>query len=138
MDRELDCAYDNVYVWIYALDTTLQQYTVIHNIYDDFRYIHGLGIQGVFWQCQYDGLGIQRVEHQLLAELNWNMDMTEEEFEELLCRILEKEYGDRVVVYQRLHRHMAEIAADSRLLAVLGLDLSGPVGYKVQHGLLCA
>lgn len=85
---------DNVYVWIYALDTTLQQYTVIHNIYDDFRYIHGLGIQGVFWQCQYDGLGIQRVEHQLLAELNWNMDMTEEEFEELLCRILEKEYGD--------------------------------------------
>ena len=84
---------DHIAVWFYALDTVLLQYSVINNIYDDFRYFRDRNVDIVFWQCQFDGTGIQRVEHQLLAELNWNMDMSRDDFEALLCRILEKEYG---------------------------------------------
>ena len=84
----------NMYVWVYALDTMLAQYTVTDTIYKDFRYLADLGVKGIFWQCQFHGLGIQRVEHQLLAELNWNMEMTEDDFEALLCDILRREYGD--------------------------------------------
>lgn len=84
----------NIYVWFYALDTALAQYTVTDNIYSDFKFFSDLGVKGIFWQCQFDGLGIQRVEHQLMAELNWNRDMTEEEYEELLMDILHREYGD--------------------------------------------
>lgn len=85
---------ENIYVWFYALDTALAQYTVTDNIYRDFKFFADLGVKGIFWQCQYDGLGIQRVEHQLVAQMNWNTDMTEEEFEALLMDILYREYGD--------------------------------------------
>ena len=84
---------DNVYVWFYALDSVLQQYTTIGNMYRDFRYFRDLGINGMFWQCQFYGLGIQRVQHQLLAEFQWNMDISEADFEYLLCDILKKEFG---------------------------------------------
>ena len=84
---------DNVYVWFYALDSKLQQYTTIGNMYRDFRYFRDLGINGMFWQCQFYGLGIQRVQHQLLAEFQWNMDISEGDFEYLLCDILKKEFG---------------------------------------------
>ena len=84
---------ENVYVWFYALDGALQQYTTIDNMYRDFRYFRDIGINGMFWQCQFDGLGIQRVQHQLLAEFQWNMDISEGDFEYLLCDILKKEFG---------------------------------------------
>ena len=84
---------ENVYVWFYALDGALQQYTTIDNMYRDFRYFRDIGINGMFWQCQFDGLGIQRVQHQLLAEFQWNMDISEGDFEYMLCDILKKEFG---------------------------------------------
>ena len=85
---------DKMYVWDYALDTALGQYTVTDVMYQDFRYLAKLGVRGIFWQCQFDGLGIQRVEHQLLWQLVWDIDMTEDDFEEHLCAILRREYGD--------------------------------------------
>ena len=84
---------DNVYVWFYALDSVLQQYTTIDNMYRDFRYFRDLGINGMFWMCEFYGLGIQRVQHQLLAEFQWNMDISEADFEYLLCDILKREFG---------------------------------------------
>ena len=84
---------DNVYVWFYALDSKLQQYTTIDNMYRDFRYFRDLGVEGMFWMCEFYGLGIQRVQHQLLAEFQWNMDISEADFEYLLCDILKREFG---------------------------------------------
>ena len=84
---------DNVYVWFYALDSKLQQYTTIGNMYRDFRYFRDLGVEGMFWMCEFYGLGIQRVQHQLLAELQWNMDISEADFEYMLCDILKREFG---------------------------------------------
>ena len=85
---------DHITVWFYALDQKYLQYSTINNMYSDFRYFYDHNVDGIFWQCQFDGLGIQRVQHQLLNEYNRNIHMTEAEFEETLCRILEKEYGE--------------------------------------------
>lgn len=84
----------NVTVWHYALDSVLQQYTILDVLLDDFRYFDELGVRGLFWQNTYHGFGIKRVEQQLGAEINWHKDMTDEEYEAELCRMLEREYGD--------------------------------------------
>jgi len=84
---------DNVYVWNYALDPVLKQYTVLDVMLQDFRYMKELGVKGMFWQNTYHGFGIKRVEHVLGLDVNWNPDMTDEEFEAKLCRLLEREYG---------------------------------------------
>jgi len=85
----------NVYLWPYTLGTGLKSYTVLDNIYDDYRYFAELGIRGIFLESEDPGaFSVKRIEHQLVAELNWNTDMTREEYDALMCTLLEREYGD--------------------------------------------
>lgn len=85
----------NVYIWPYTLGTGISSYTVIDNIYDDYRYFAENDVRGIMLETEdFGNFSIRRVEHQLIAELNWNIDMTREEFDALTCRILEREYGD--------------------------------------------
>jgi len=85
----------NVYLWTYTLSTGLKSYTVIDNIYDDFRYFAEMGVCGIYYEADdYGSFNIKRVEQQLAAEMNWNPNMTREEFDSLYNTILEKEYGD--------------------------------------------
>jgi len=84
----------NVYVWYYTLDTGLMAYCMVDDVYYNLRYFYEQGIKGIFYQCASDGSGSRRVEHQLTWQMNWNPDMTEEEYETKLCEALEREYGD--------------------------------------------
>ncbi len=84
---------DNIYVWFYSLDTNFHDYTVIDTIYNDFKYLAEHDVKGVFWQSTNHGLGMKRIDHQLAYELNWNIDMTEEEYYDLYTQLLEEEYG---------------------------------------------
>ena len=84
---------DNVVVWYYALDTVLHQYSILDFMLDDFRYMDEHGIRGMFWQITHHGFGVKRVEQQLGVEINWDRDMTDEEYEAELCKILAREYG---------------------------------------------
>lgn len=84
---------DNIYVWFYSLDTNFHGYTVIDTIYKDFTYLARNKVKGIFYQSTNHGLGMKRIDHQLVYELNWNIDMTEEEYYELYYKLLEKEYG---------------------------------------------
>jgi len=85
----------NVWIWFYTLGSTLQQYTVIDNIYADFRYFKEIGARGIFLESEnYGDIRIKRVEHILMREMNWNSEMTSEECESVICSILEREYGD--------------------------------------------
>ena len=85
---------DNIYIWFYALDNNVHQYTTIDQLYDDFRFFYECGVKGVFWQHPYHGLGITRVELQLGMAINYDPEMTEDEYYALVDRLLEKEYGD--------------------------------------------
>ncbi len=84
---------DNMYVWTYALDTSLQQYTIIDNLREDFLYFRDNDVRGMFHEAENWDLGIRRIEFALMAELNWNPDMSESEYEALICKLLEREYG---------------------------------------------
>ncbi len=52
------------------------------------------GVKGVFYNADTEGFGVEQIRYQLLAELNWRPDMTDEEYEALMCELLEKEYGE--------------------------------------------
>ena len=85
----------NVYARPYMLFNDIQEYTVIDVIYEDMMYYKELGVVGVYYETEYIGFGIKRVEHQLLNEMNWEMsgEFTKEDYNELLKEILYKEYG---------------------------------------------
>ncbi len=85
---------DNLYVWFYALDINFYDYTVIDTVYKDFTYLTKLGVKGVFYESEYRGFSPKRIEHQLFYELNWNKDMTEDEYYALYEKLLAKEYGN--------------------------------------------
>ena len=85
---------DNFYVRNYGLNQHLLDSILIDNIYDDMRYFRDVGVKGLLYELQGYGLGIKRLEKQLVHEMNWNPDMTREEYDALFCDILENEYGD--------------------------------------------
>lgn len=85
---------DNICVWYYTLGTALQAYTVIDNIYDDYKYLAEHNVKGLFLETEnYGEFGMKCIENQLEYEMIWNTDMTREEFEEYYKKLLEKEYG---------------------------------------------
>jgi len=85
----------NIYVWYYTLGTGVQSYPCYDNIYDDYQYFVANNVKGIFLESEDHGeFSIKRIEHQLIQELNWNIDMTREEFDALKDKLIEKEYGD--------------------------------------------
>lgn len=86
---------ENVYVWHYYLPQHLLQYNVVDDVLlRDFRFFRECGVKGVFYNADTEGFGVEQIRYQLLAELNWRPDMTDEEYEALMCELLEKEYGE--------------------------------------------
>lgn len=84
----------NTYVWFYALDNNVHQYTILHQMYEDMHFLSDCGVKGVFWQIPYHGLGIVKIEQQLGMLMDLNPDMTKEEYWDELNRLLYKTYGD--------------------------------------------
>ena len=85
---------DNIYIWYYGLDTSVQQYTIIDAFFDDIKFFKDCGAAGVFLQFETNGLGMQPVWGQLAYMMNWNPDMTREEYDLALEHLLQKDYGD--------------------------------------------
>lgn len=86
---------DNIFIWDYALPSTFNQYTILDHIYEDYRHYDSLGIDGIFHQTnEYADLGFREIENTLIAELNWNINMTKEEFTEIFHKLLKQRYGD--------------------------------------------
>ena len=84
-----------LYVWHYYLPQHLLQYNVVDDVLlRDFRFFRECGVKGVFYNADTEGFGVEQIRYQLLAELNWRPDMTDEEYEALMCELLEKEYGE--------------------------------------------
>lgn len=84
----------NVYVWFYALDNNVHQYTIIDQMYEDFKFLSENGAKGIFWQIPYHGLGIVKIEQQLGMLMNLHPDMTKEQFRDETARLVRKTYGD--------------------------------------------
>ncbi len=85
---------DNVYVWYYLLEQNVQTYTVLDNLYDDMKFFFENGVQGMFFNSDNQAISFNHLYLQLAYEMNWNPDMTREEYDELTEKLLELNYGD--------------------------------------------
>ncbi|MBE6708944.1 MAG: DUF4838 domain-containing protein [Ruminococcaceae bacterium] len=85
---------DNTYVWYYHIGDSFNYYSVWDLIYYDYKYMHDLGVKGVYFYNYARGMGLKTVEHLLAWYLLWDIDMTWDEYEALFDRCLEEEYGD--------------------------------------------
>lgn len=96
---------DNVYVWYYALGSSglKNEYTMYDFLYDDITFLHECNIKGFFFEMENSGFGLARVRWQMVQVLQWNPDLTEEEFNACRDRILEREYGDG---WQNVHEYI--------------------------------
>jgi len=85
----------NVCIRGYNLSSQLDEYTVIDTVYDDYKYFHELGVSAICIEgSDFGNWGLKRIEQMMIAELNWNMDMTREEFTEIYHTVLAYEYGE--------------------------------------------
>jgi hypothetical protein len=84
----------DTYVWFYALDNNVHQYTIIHQMYEDFKFLSECGVKGIFWQIPYCGMGLGKIEQELGMLMYLNPEMTKEEYWDEVDRLLENTYGD--------------------------------------------
>ena len=92
--REWAAVCKNMYVWFYDLPGRLVTMSCVHTALRDFRFFAEIGVKGVFWQSEDYGFSAGKVQKWLMAELTWNPDITDEEFDAYYDRVLEALYGD--------------------------------------------
>ena len=85
---------NNVYVWFYGLGNGLLSLSFVRTIREDLRFFHELGIRGMFWNNDDFGCTDGMVAMWLGAELVWDVDMPDEEYDAVYGRILRVMYGD--------------------------------------------
>ena len=83
-----------VHVWFYTLPAGLVTMSTLHTIRPDMRFFHELGVKTFFWQNADLGYSASFASAWLMAELIWNIDMTDEEYDAYYDRVLEALYGD--------------------------------------------
>ena len=84
----------NVYVWYYGLHNDLSTMSFIHTVRDDLRYMRDVGVKGIYWESHEAGFSTNWVAYCLQAELLWNVDMSDAEYDALYDRYLRAFYGD--------------------------------------------
>ena len=84
---------DHITVWYYMFNAQ-QRIEYTHMIYDDFKFMYDLGVYGIYWNMTWSGPGTQVITAQMMNALNWNPDMTREEYDDLVNEYIEAEYGD--------------------------------------------
>ena len=91
----------NVYVWYYAMDEGLSSPSYVHNIRDDLRFLANSGVKGVFIEAEDTGFSTGKVAKWLAAELLWDTDMSDLEYDEFYGRVLRALYGDASVLVKQ-------------------------------------
>ena len=85
---------DNILIWYYAIGCHVQNYTMLDIMYDDIMFFKECGVRGLFIEQESTALGMQHIMAQLAYEINWNPDMTRDEYSDALDAVLRRGYGD--------------------------------------------
>ena len=67
---------------------------MLDNLYDDMKFFFENGVQGMFFNSDNQAISFNHLYLQLAYEMNWNPDMTREEYDELTEKLLALNYGD--------------------------------------------
>ena len=92
--REWSAMTDNMYVWFYALTNGLLPTSFVGSVRENVKILRDLGAKGFYWEADDSGYGDLKAARLLCAELIWNIDMTDEEYDAYYEKILENLYGD--------------------------------------------
>ena len=85
---------DYVYVWYYGMDEGFMSTCYTGMVRDNLRYFHDAGVKGLMWEAEDYGFSTAKISKWLSAELAWNIDMTDAEFDEFFGRVCAAMYGD--------------------------------------------
>ena len=92
---------DWVDIWYYGIDGATQQYDITRILYDDVKFFQSIGVKGIYLEGEYQGMGTGRLNHQMLPVLQWNPDITPDEYLEAMEGFIIRDYGeDAVGAYQ--------------------------------------
>ena len=84
----------NVSVWYYGIHNTLNTMSFLHTLREDVKFLRDSGVRGIYWESHDAGFSANWIAMSLHAQLMWNVDMSDEEFEALTNRLFEQYYGD--------------------------------------------
>ena len=99
---------DNIYVWYYGLDGGLGSNNFSDNLYDDLVFMYESGVKGVYLDFSYKGYNMARTFNEVAYDINWDRNMTEEEYWDQLDRRLEAEYGSGWYYIRECMKYWAE------------------------------
>ena len=97
----------NIYVWYYGLHDVFTTMSFIHTVRDDIKYLHDVGVKGIYWEAHEAGFSANWVGYCLHSELIWNVDMSDEEYDAILDRLLRTFYGDAAEI---MKEYIAELS----------------------------
>lgn len=85
---------ENMYVWFYALTNGLLPQSFTGQVRENVKTLHDLGAKGFYWEADDSGWSDLKAARLMCAELIWNLDMSDEEYEAYYDKVLENLYGD--------------------------------------------
>jgi len=80
-------------IWYYTMDGANCQFNTLDVLYDDFMYFKSLGISVLFLESEYYGHGVGRLYHDMAQYMQWNPDITKEEYYKVIQRKVDEYYG---------------------------------------------
>ena len=84
---------DHVKVWYYVMDGGLGQYNTLDVLYRDFQFFREHGIEGVFVEAEYYGMGVGRFHHTMTGYMQHHPGCTYDDFMRELKSEFETFYG---------------------------------------------
>ena len=81
-------------VWYYVMDGATSQYDLMRPLFEDVKFFKSLGVRGMYMEGQNYGLGVGRIYHEMFPVLEWEPDMTYDEFLAELDRRIVLGYGE--------------------------------------------
>ena len=85
---------EKVSVWFYGASDGLMSMSYLQNVKDDIRFLYRVGVNAVYWEAENNGYDPNWIPHWLGYMMYWDIDMTDEEFEENYERICRVMYGE--------------------------------------------
>ena len=98
-------------IWYYAMDGSFAQYDIYRELFDDVKFFKSVGVRGMYMEGEHYGLGTARLNHEMLPVLQWDPDITWDEYEKRAEGFIERDYGEYAVPAFRAAQNLIRASA---------------------------
>ena len=85
---------EKVGVWFYGASDGLMSMSYLQNVKDDIRFLYNAGVNAVYWEAENNGYDPNWIPHWLGYMMYWDVEMTDEQFDENYDRVVRVIYGE--------------------------------------------